>query len=214
MIVHHLQYSILSIIWLLEELHLEYEIKLYQRSLPSDPAPADFVAVSPSLEPCFENDGIFVYGLQAIVDYVLDLVPQSDLRPDSGKENRIEYLQWFNSNLQTSLTVNKVLETLPSKAPWAARKVLTSAHQSVQNQFVLPRVEATMQRAEQRLSETQYLAGSFTAADITALAFIEATLKLESGSYPHCQAYVTRLHGRPAIQRALQRTNQSTITSF
>ena len=82
--VHHLNNSRSQrVLWLLEELKLEYQVKRYQRDPKTMLAPPELKAVHPlGKSPVITEDGITVAESGAIVEYLLDL------RTVSGRARR------------------------------------------------------------------------------------------------------------------------------
>merc|ERR1719330_53970 len=107
--VHHLEQSqSFRIVWLLEELGMEYDLKVYQRQA-NMLAPPEYKKLSPlGTSPTIVVDGTTTLcESNAIIDYILDLAAKSEeadstttsLRPgpSSDVENRTAYLFWFHA---------------------------------------------------------------------------------------------------------------------
>ena len=84
--LHHLEYSqSFRILWLLEELGMEYTLKLYERDSKSSLAPADYKAISPlGTSPVITDGDVVLAETNAIVDYILDKPGSDRLRPAAG----------------------------------------------------------------------------------------------------------------------------------
>ena len=74
LIVHHLNNSRSQrILWLLEELNLNYEIRHHQRDAVTNLAPPELLAVHPlGKSPVIEDDGKVIYESAAIVEYICE----------------------------------------------------------------------------------------------------------------------------------------------
>ena len=72
--LHHLEKSqSIRILWLLEELGVPYEVKLYDRDPNTRLAPAEYKAVSPlGTAPCITDGDITLSETNAIMDHILD----------------------------------------------------------------------------------------------------------------------------------------------
>lgn len=88
--VHHLENSqSFRIVWLLEELGLDYNIMIYNR-LPDRLAPDDFKAISQTGNSPTITDGTFTLcESNAIIEYVQDKAGDHRMRPSFGSEDRI-----------------------------------------------------------------------------------------------------------------------------
>jgi len=82
--VHHLNNSRSQrILWLLEELGLPYELKLYQRDPKTMLAPPELKKVHPlGKSPVLEDEGVLVAESAAIIEYLLKKYdPKNRLHP-------------------------------------------------------------------------------------------------------------------------------------
>jgi len=97
-IVHHLNNSRSQrILWLLEELGVEYEIKHYQRDPDTSRAPAELKAVHPlGKSPVIEDDGLIVAETGAIIVYLLDKFADDRLRPEKGTQAYVDYVHFLH----------------------------------------------------------------------------------------------------------------------
>ena len=96
--LHHLNKSRSKrIIWLLEELELEYEIKPYQRDSVSFLAPPELKSIHPlGKSPVIEDDGLIVSESGAITDYLIDKYGKGKLAPKRSSNAYVEYSQWLH----------------------------------------------------------------------------------------------------------------------
>ena len=84
--VHHLENSRSQrVIWLLEELHVPYEIRRYQRDGKTKLAPPELKAVHPlGKSPVVTDGNVTVAETGAIVEYLLETYGNGRLRPAPG----------------------------------------------------------------------------------------------------------------------------------
>jgi glutathione S-transferase len=196
--IHHLRLSQSErIVWLAEELGLEYDLKLYNRRTDNRLAPDDYKALHPMGIAPVITDGDLVLGESgAIMDYIVGryasgtpLVPAPD-HPDYA--DHLFYYHWANATFMTNGMMALV-------AQFMGAKDLPS--------FVVDRVRKGWDIVEQRLGEAQYFGGSqLTTADIM-MGFQLTTSRAMSGmtieGMPHLRAYLRRIGERPAYQRAM-----------
>ncbi len=81
--VHHLENSRSQrILWMLEELGVEYEIKFYKRDKTTSLAPPELLAVHPlGKSPVITDDDITVAESGAIAEYLVGKYDDGSLRP-------------------------------------------------------------------------------------------------------------------------------------
>ena len=96
--VHHLNNSRSQrIIWLLEELGVDYQIKTYQRDPVTNLAPSELEAVHPlGKSPVLTDEGITVIESGAIIDYLLRNYGGGQFLPATDSNDHEQYLQWLH----------------------------------------------------------------------------------------------------------------------
>ncbi|MGR2769066.1 glutathione S-transferase family protein [Photobacterium ganghwense] len=96
--LHHLNQSRSKrIIWLLEELGLEYEVVPYQRDSVTFLAPPELKSVHPlGKSPVIEDDGLVITESGAITEYLIEKYGAEKLAPQRGTQAYTEYLQWLH----------------------------------------------------------------------------------------------------------------------
>ena len=97
-ILHHLNKSRSKrIIWLLEELGLEYEVRAYQRDAKSSLAPPELRAVHAlGKAPVLEDNGKSIIESGAITEYLIARYGAGRLAPAVDSDDHIDYLQWIH----------------------------------------------------------------------------------------------------------------------
>src|SRR5256712_12455089 len=97
-IVHHLNNSRSQrILWLLEELGLEYEIKRYQRDPKTMLAPPSLRAIHPlGKSPVITDDGLTIAESGAIVEYLVERYGNGRLIPAAGSPDKLRYTYWLH----------------------------------------------------------------------------------------------------------------------
>ena len=96
--VHHLNNSRSQrILWLLEELELDYKLKCYQRDATTNLAPPVLEAVHPlGKSPAITGGSNTFIESGAIIDYILRAHGQRRLIPVPGSVDREQYRQWLH----------------------------------------------------------------------------------------------------------------------
>ena len=198
-LVHHLENSRSQrILWLLEELGLEYQVKRYRRDSRTMLAPPELKRVHPlGKSPVLEDDGRIVAESGAIVEY---LVEKADgrLGPPPRREAVLRYRQFLHyaegsmmPPLFAMLVVNR-LGLLGRPARATIQKML----------------DTHLDWLETELAGRDWFAGeSFSAADIMMSFPLEAA-RHRAGlddSRPNLIDWLERIHARPAYGAALQK---------
>ena len=196
--VHHLRLSQSErIVWLCEELGLEYDLRLYNRRTDNRLAPDEYKALHPMGIAPVITDGDFVLGESgAIIEYIVakhapdtPLVPGPD-HPDFA--DHLFYYHWANATFMTNGMMALV-------ANFMGAQELPP--------FVADRVRKGWEIVEKRLGEADYFGGSqLTTADIM-MGFQLTTSRAMSGMgidhLPNLKAYLQRIGQREAYQRAM-----------
>lgn len=211
--VHHLNNSRSQrILWLLEEIGLEYEIKKYQRDTATMRAPKALRDVHPlGKSPVISEGEIVVAESGAIIEYLVDTHAPA-LKPEAGSAAHREYVYWMHfaeGSLMTPLLVKLLSDQIgKAKAPFFVKPVIRKVAQRMRNDFVNPELESLFGFIETSLEGRDWIAGdSFTGADIQLTFPLEAA-HARGGlddRYPNLQAYITRMQARPAYKAAIER---------
>src|SRR5687767_4954534 len=96
--VHHLNNSRSQrILWLMEELGLEYDIKRYQRDPETMLAPPSLRKIHPLGKSPIVTDGdLVLVESGAIVEYLVDTYGKGRLRPEAGTPEHRRYVYWLH----------------------------------------------------------------------------------------------------------------------
>jgi len=96
--VHHLNNSRSQrILWLLEELGVEYEIQRYERNPKTMLAPKNLRDIHPlGKSPVITDGQICVAESGAIVEYLLETYGQGRLQPPPQTEERRQFVYWLH----------------------------------------------------------------------------------------------------------------------
>ena len=195
--VHHLRISQSErIVWLCEELGLDYEVKLYNRRTDNRLAPDEYKALHPMGIAPVITDGDFVLGESgAIIDWIIatygdrGLVPAKD-HPDFA--DHLFYYHWANATFMTNGMMALVAQFMGA---------------TEMPPFVADRFQKGWAIVEKRLGEADYFGGAqLTTADIM-MGFQLTTSRAMSGMsidhLPNLKAYLQRIGQRPAYQSAM-----------
>ncbi|MEW5248522.1 glutathione S-transferase family protein [Microbulbifer sp. 2201CG32-9] len=208
--LHHLEYSqSFRILWLLEELGVDYELKLYRRDPQTKLAPADYKAVSPLGTAPVITDGEFALAeTAAIFDYLLDRYPSETLRPAPGSPGRDSYLFWFHAaqgSVMPLMLMDGVFHILQARVPSLFNLVLTPVLNKATDGFIRPRMVRLLALAEEDLAAQEWFGGSvLSGADILLSYPMESASKRSylTDGHPNTRAWLERIQARPAFRKA------------
>ena len=213
MLVHYLEDSRAHrILWLLEELGVEYEVKRYKRG-ENMSAPAELRRIHPlGKSPVIEDDGHVVAESAAIVEYIIDRYGRdSGLRPEPGTDEALRYRYWMNyseGSAMPLLVMKLVFQKIPEQAPWLLKPLMKRISKAVTATLTDPQLKTHGAFWESELQRDGWFAGpNFTAADIMMSFPIETGMeRIAFEQRPHALVeFLQKIHARSAYRQALQR---------
>ena len=198
-VVHHLENSRSQrVLWLLEELGLDYEVVRYARDPKTMLAPPALARVHPlGKSPVIEDDGRAIAETGAIVEYLVEKA-EGRLGPPANREAVLRYrhfLHYAEGSMMPPLfgllVVNRLgLLGRPARKP------------------LLKMFARHLDWLESELGERPWFAGDeFTAADVMMSFPLEAARQRAGldGSRPNLIDWLERIHARPAYAEALRK---------
>jgi len=197
-IVHHLNNSRSQrVLWLLEELGLDFEIRRYERDKATMLAPPELRRVHPlGKSPVIEHDGRTIIETGAIVEYLVELAG-GVLGPPSHRDAALRYRQFLHY-AEGSMMPPLLLKLVMGRIPVVGKRIQSR---------IQPMIDVHLDWLESELASRDWFAGDeFTAADVMMSFPLEAARSrggLGSASHPKLAAWLARIHGRPAFQSAL-----------
>ena len=195
--VHHLNNSRSQrVLWLLEEIGLDYEVIRYQRNAKTMLAPPSLRSIHPlGKSPIIEEGSLRLAETGVIVDYLVSQYGK-DLEPAQAGEAYWRYRYWLHyaeGSLMPPLLLKLVVNRL-GLFGWAARG------------FVDAQINLHLDYLEKELDNKPWFAGdAFSAADIMMSFPLEASSSRGglNASRPNLMSFLARIHARSAYQRAL-----------
>lgn len=213
--VHHLENSRSQrVLWLLEELGLQYRVKRYARDAETKLAPASLRKVHPlGKSPVITDGELTVAESGAIIEYLVGRYgADSGLLPAEGTPERLRCSYWLHyaeGSAMPPLLLSLIFRKMPdAPMPFFVRPVVRGIAGKVQQSFVGPQLALHLDFMESELGRAEWFAGdAFTAADIQMSFPIEAAgaAGLLGDTRPRLQAFLERIAARPAYQRALKK---------
>jgi glutathione S-transferase len=186
------------IIWLMEELGLEYKLELFQRE-PNGAAPQPLKEIHAlGKAPAIRDGDTVLAESGAIVDYIVHRHGSSRLAVQPEAAEYARYLYWLHF-AEGSLMSLMLIALVLSRVPEAGASPVTARIRERMKQMLL--------FVDAELGSGPWFAGAdFTAADVM-MVFPFTTMRLfldyELAPYPNILAYLQRIEARPAYRKAM-----------
>jgi glutathione S-transferase len=205
--VHHLNNSRSQrVLWLLEELALDYEVVRYRRDPKTMLAPRSLRDVHPlGKAPIIEDATLRLAETGAIVDYLVaryggELAPP----PDARDYWRYRYwLHYAEGSAMPPLLLKLIVQRL-GPLGWPARR------------FIDAQIALHLDFLESELAgKTWFVAEAFSAADIM-MSFPLEVASVRAGldaRRPNLWSFLARIHARAPYQRALERGGEYALAA-
>jgi len=211
------------ILWLLEELKLDYELVFCDNN-PSYQSLTHIkhlhrLAKFPTVQ-IYKNDDSDVITLAetaAIADYLSYLFHELGIAQLSHQEIQ-HFYYWKNfaeATLMPDLALKQIFAAIVARTPWAVRFVSQLLKFGFDRGYLNHTLNQHLQMMAEHLKDHSYVAGQqFTIADLLLwfplLACTQSNPAFES--LPHIQRYLLQIQSRLAFQRALAKGQWSAST--
>ena len=187
------------IVWLLEELELEYNINKMAFN-PKDLKSDEHRARHPlGRVPVLDDGDVRIYESGAIVEYVIERHKNGGLKPEVSDPLYPEYLQWFHycEGMVMPPVNTIVVQTLLLPPDRRDETVLAQAQRLLAK---------ALEPLDESLAGRDYLIGAFSAADVMLghACFMSNRLGCVSDEMANLKGYVERISERPAFKTAIE----------
>ena len=213
-VVHHLNNSRSQrILWLLEELGLEYDVKRYQRDQKTMLAPPELRKIHPlGKSPVITDGDLTLAESGAITEYLVGRYGNGRLVPAADSPEKLRYTYWLHyaeGSMMPPLLMKLIFDRIErASMPFFAKPIARAIARKTKSSFIEPNINRHLDYMEAELGKTAWFAGSeFTAADIQMSFPLEAAVSrggLDS-KRPKLMAFLDRIHARPAYKKAIER---------
>jgi len=213
-IVHHLNNSRSQrVLWMLEELEVDYEVKRYERDAKTMLAPASLRAVHPlGKSPVITDGDTVVAESGAIAEYLAETYGQGRWLAVPGTAERRRQTYWLHyaeGSLMPPLLMSLVFSKVRSAPmPFFAKPIAHGIADKVMGSFVSPQITLHLDYLERELGDAPWFGGkSPGVADIQLSFPIEAAAARGGlgADRPGLTAFLARVQARPAYRRALEK---------
>ncbi len=201
--LHHLNDSRSQrILWLLEELGTPYEMKSYQRNAQTRLAPPELQQVHPlGKSPVIVDGDVRIAESGAIVDYIIRRYGQGNGRPAMmpapGSAEYEAYNEWLHYS-EGSAMLPLMLNLYVSRLKEAGAPLHPRIESEIANH--LGYIEGALGKRE------YFVGNSLSGADIQMSFVAEVARSFgKLAAYPNFDAWLTRMHARPAFKRSVEK---------
>jgi glutathione S-transferase len=197
--VHHLNNSRSQrVLWLLEELGLDYELVRYQRDAETNLAPKTLEDVHPlGKSPVVRDQGQVLFESGAIIEYILREHGGGKLVPAAASPDFVRYQQWLHY-AEGSAMLPVMLKLYLSRLGDAAGPLLPRVHDEFERHFGFMEAELG--------DRDWFLGDALSGADVQLSFPIQAGRMLFGmDSFPRLAGFLERVKARPAWQRSIER---------
>ena len=197
--VHHLNESRSQrILWLLEELEVPYELKIYQRDPQTRLAPPELKAVSSlGKSPVITDGDATIIETGAIIDYIIRHHGGGRMQPDPSTRDYDSYVQWLHYG-EGSAMLPLMLRLYVSRLKEAGAPL---------NPRITSETENHLGFIDRHLAGRQFFVGdTLTGADVQ-MSFVAEVARAQGAlqAFPNFNAWLDRIHARPAWKRAIEK---------
>ncbi|KAI0405160.1 glutathione S-transferase [Xylaria palmicola] len=205
LIVHHLDVSQSDrVVWLCEELGIDYELKKYDRSPYL--APPELKALHPlGAAPVIEDGDVKIAESGACVEYIAQTYGKGRFIIPPGHKDYADYLYWFhfaNGSLQSALMRDMALKMI------GGAENTTERGGELVRRFA-EKIAAMLALMDDRLASVPWFAGEeFSAADIMlvcCLTTVRFFAPYDLSNYENILAYLARISARDGYRQARQK---------
>ena len=212
--LHHLENSRSHrILWLLEELGVDYEIKRYERDKKTSLAPLDLLKIHPlGKAPVILDGDLVVAESGAIIEYLVNKYDDSTLRPVEGTPERMDYIYWMHyaeGTFMPLMIVSLIMSRIESAdMPFFVKPIAKGIVEKVRSGYLGPNVKRNLEYMNDVLGRSTWFCGDeLTAADIQMSFPLEAAnVRTDlSKNYPNLKVFLKRMQERPAYKAALEK---------
>lgn len=206
--VHHLNTSRSQrILWLLEELGVDYDIVSYQRDATTRLAPPALKAIHPlGKSPVVVDGDVVIHESGAITAHLIREYGKGKFAPAPGAADFVKYLQWLHY-AEGSAMLPLMLHLYTSRLGDAAAPLRPRIDSETENHFSF---------MNDAMKGRDYFVGEgLTGADIMLSFPLEiAEARGVLAPYEALTAWVGRIHGRPAYIAALEKSGDYGLRLF
>ena len=197
--IHHLSTSRSErIVWLMEELGLEYKLELFQREANGAAPPPMRALHALGKAPVIRDGDTVLAESGAIVEYIVQRHGEGRLAVPPQAPEFARYVYWMHfaeGSLMSLMLIALALSRVPE------------ASQSPVRTRILERMKQMLSFVDAELAgRTWFVGDAFTAADVMMVfpfTTLRKFLEYDISPYANIAAYMKRVEARPAYRKAM-----------
>jgi glutathione S-transferase len=186
------------VVWLLEELGLEYEVNIMPFTKEGLKSPEHRSRHALGRVPVLEDGDISIFESGAIIDYVLERHKNGGLKPSSDSPEFPFYLQWYHyCEGMVMPPMNQIVVQTILLPPDRRDETVLNQAKNLLTKSLAP--------VNENLANKDYLIGDFSAADLMLghSCFMANRLGCVNDEMKSIKDYVARINARSAFQKAI-----------
>ena len=186
------------VVWLLEELGLEYEVNNIPFTKEGLKSPEHRARHALGRVPVLEDGEVSIFESGAIIDYIMERYKNGGLKPSADDANFPYYLQWYHyCEGMVMPPMNQIVVQTLLLPPDRRDEVLLVQAKTLLTKTLMP--------VNENLKDKEYLIGNFSGADLMLghACFMANRLGCVNGEMKNIIQYVERISNRPAFQKAI-----------
>ena len=186
------------VVWLLEELGLEYEVNIMPFTKEGLKSPEHRSRHALGRVPVLEDGDISIFESGAIIDYILERHKNGGLKPSSDAPEFPFYLQWYHyCEGMVMPPMNQIVVQTILLPPDRRDETVLNQAKNLLTKYLAP--------VNENLANKDYLIGDFSAADLMLghSCFMANRLGCVNDEMKSIKDYVARINARPAFQKAI-----------
>lgn len=212
--LHHLEQSRSQrILWLLEELGVDYQLRRYSRNRKTRLAPDELRQIHPLGSSPVLTDGDRTLAESGVIAEYLARTQGGESWLRSADDGQYwDYLYWMQyaeASAMPPLLVRLIMATIrTAPMPFFIRPVAKGIADKVDKTFTEPQIDKHFSYIEAHLTGHEWFLGTqISLADVMMSFPLEAAVAggvVSGPDFDHITAWVHRVQARPAYQRAIE----------
>ena len=179
----------------------------------------EYKALSPlGTAPVITQGDLVMAESSAIMDYVLDQIPNHSLTPEPGSPHRARYLFWWHATQGSMMPLQlmaTVLTISQKQLPFFLKPFVKLYVTALTNLFIQPRLDRILALAESDLGDAPWFGGDrLSAADfLIAFNMIVGAERgmIDTQRYPRCMEWVQRMKALPSFASATAKDGRASM---
>lgn len=211
--IYHLENSRSQrIIWLAQELGLEYEVVRFNRDKKTNLAPKEFMDIHPlGKAPVIDDGGVIVAESGAIIEYLVNKYDvEYKLHPQQEEANFKDYIYWLHfaeGSLMSPLVMRYIHLNAYKKTPLIFKPVAKLIFSAIDAGYLNKHISTLFSYIESHLDSHRYFLGeSLSAVDIMMSFPLEAAIsgRINRSDYPRIVEYINTIQSNENYQEAIR----------